>query len=117
MSTSSCESAARLYNIRVNADDAVRALDEQFRAVSLTTFMPPVLYHYTSAEGLLGIVESGILRAGNFSYVNDASELTYGQELVTDVLSEEIGDAPTSLLRTLSVRLQTQAGRRDPTLS
>jgi hypothetical protein len=92
----------------VTAAEAVRALDEQFRAVSLVTFMPDILYHYTSAEGLLGIIESGVLRAGNFSYVNDASELTYGQELVNEVLVEEIGSAPTSLLRSLSLRLQSQ---------
>jgi len=93
----------------VSADDAIRRLDETLRAVpfgDLKSYIPATLYHYTSAEGLLGIIESNMLRAGNFSYVNDASELTYGRELARDVLVEEIGSVPNSTLRALSLRLQ-----------
>ena len=43
---------------------------------------PDRLYHYTSASGLYGILTTGILRAGNFSYLNDASEATYGSGVV-----------------------------------
>lgn len=41
-----------------------------------------MLYHYTSLEGLLGIVESCSLRAGDLRYMNDAQELTYFTDLL-----------------------------------
>jgi hypothetical protein len=47
--------------------------------------------HYTSAEGAFGIVTSGVLRATNFAFMNDATEITYGVELVREVLSDRIG--------------------------
>lgn len=40
--------------------------------------LPASVYHYTSAEGLLGIVGSGQLRATDLRYLNDTSELHYG---------------------------------------
>src|SRR5687768_16519179 len=42
---------------------------------------PAALYHYTTAAGLLGIVSSHHLRGTNYSFMNDASEFTYGVEL------------------------------------
>lgn len=45
-----------------------------------------VIYHYTSSAGLFGILSSGILRATNFSYLNDSSELIYGSKLVEEVI-------------------------------
>jgi len=36
-----------------------------------------ILYHYTSIEGLLGIIESKSVWATNVLYLNDASELNY----------------------------------------
>src|ERR1022692_3290202 len=35
---------------------------------------PSILYHYTSIEGLLSIVESGRIRASHIRYLNDSSE-------------------------------------------
>ena len=45
---------------------------------------PPLLYHYTSPEGLLGIVEKGELWMSDYSYLNDAAELTYGLRLAKE---------------------------------
>jgi hypothetical protein len=39
------------------------------------------LYHYTSLEGLLGIIESKSIWATNVLYLNDASELNYSIDL------------------------------------
>jgi len=44
------------------------------------------LCHYTSGDGLLGIVRSGVLLGFNFSFMNDRSELMYGLDLLRDVL-------------------------------
>jgi hypothetical protein len=39
------------------------------------------VYHYTTAAGLLGIISSRHLRGTNYSFMNDASEFTYGVDL------------------------------------
>jgi hypothetical protein len=53
-----------------------------------------VVYHYTDAGGLLGILNSNTLRATSFQSLNDSSELSYGVNLICDVFktSELIGD-------------------------
>jgi hypothetical protein len=40
-----------------------------------------VIYHYTSPEGLLGIVEKNEFWMSDYSFMNDAEELTYGLAL------------------------------------
>jgi len=50
----------------------------------------PILYHYTSPEGLYGILSSGTLRASNYLYLNDTSEIEYGRRAATDFLRREI---------------------------
>jgi len=49
---------------------------------------PGTLFHYTTAAGLLGIVEKAKLWATHFEYLNDPSEGRYAQELVARVLAE-----------------------------
>lgn len=49
---------------------------------------PQVLWHYTSAEGLRGIIESGRVWASQASFLNDAREMSYGLELFFEVLGE-----------------------------
>lgn len=48
--------------------------------------IPETLYHYTSAQGLLGIIESRTLRATDTRYLNDVHELTYGSATIVDEL-------------------------------
>jgi hypothetical protein len=55
---------------------------------------PDILYHYTSAEGFLGIVRSGELWATNALYLNDASELSHA----TGILEAELKSVPLGLL-------------------
>ncbi len=47
-----------------------------------------LLYHYTNASGLKGIVESNRLWATSVSYMNDSQELAYGWSLVTQEAQE-----------------------------
>ena len=50
-------------------DQMVRELE---KLVPLVRFEPAgVLYHYTSASGLLGILESSTIRATHYRYLND----------------------------------------------
>jgi hypothetical protein len=44
------------------------------------------LFHYTSAEGLVGIVDSKILRASDMLCLNDASEAEYANALIGEAL-------------------------------
>jgi hypothetical protein len=41
---------------------------------------PTTLYHYTDARGLIGIIESRVLWATDFRYLNDGKELLYPYE-------------------------------------
>ena len=76
--------------MRPNEQKAIDKLNETYYAVSLkpADAMPDRLYHYTSASGFYGIVSSGTLRAGNFSYLNDSSEIQYGRRIVQTVIRE-----------------------------
>jgi hypothetical protein len=47
---------------------------------------PPVLYHYTTSRGLLGILEHNTLWATHIGYLNDASELRYACDMVRAAL-------------------------------
>ncbi len=63
---------------------------------------PPCLYHYTSAQGLLGIIQSGELWATNVLYLNDASELLDANEVLASELETEpvkLGDADASYMQ------------------
>lgn len=48
-----------------------------------------ILYHYTSAEGLLGILGSGIIRASDARFSNDWMEFEHGLKLL-DMLLEDM---------------------------
>lgn len=75
------------------------ALDESYRAVSLRSSdaAPSVVYHYTSAGGLLGIVGDGMVRASNFEYLNDTTEIHHGRERANNVIGRQlVKDLPRS---------------------
>jgi hypothetical protein len=49
---------------------------------------PKTLYHYTSQEGLLGIIKDRSIRATDINFLNDSKEFSIGQELIEDVLKK-----------------------------
>ena len=51
--------------------------------------LPSTLYHYTGASGVAGILSSDHLRATNFSFLNDPSEVQHGHDLVLSTLQRE----------------------------
>jgi hypothetical protein len=53
-----------------------------FRTLSLTDFAPECVYHYTTAGGFAGILEQKAIRATNFSFLNDPTEVKYGKNVV-----------------------------------
>ncbi|MCK4846918.1 MAG: DUF2971 domain-containing protein, partial [Deltaproteobacteria bacterium] len=48
-----------------------------------------LIYHYTDAKGLEGILREGCLRATHVKYLNDHSELDYGMKLFKEVVGEK----------------------------
>ncbi len=47
---------------------------------------PDILYHYTTREGLLGIIQKREIWAANIRYLNDSSEFTAAVEVAKTVL-------------------------------
>jgi hypothetical protein len=72
------------------------------RASSRMVESPDLLFHYTSAESLLGIVETGSLWASQIRYLNDAAELLYSVRLAADVLDVAIPRRPEPLRSALA---------------
>ena len=56
---------------------------------------PEILYHYTSQEGLLGIICKKEMWASHTQYLNDQREFRHAIELVRDELSRMVRQANT----------------------
>jgi hypothetical protein len=71
---------------------ALGELKGSFRRVSYdpADATPDVVHHYTTAEGLFGIVSKGILWGTNFAYMNDEKEILYGRDLVRELLATRL---------------------------
>lgn len=54
--------------------------------MALVTSLAALLYHYTTAEGLLGIVGSNTLLATDAEFLNDAQEMQFGRATVHEAL-------------------------------
>jgi len=60
----------------------------QRAVLTSTAAIPPsrddveIVYHYTNTEGLVGILESRAIWATQAPYLNDASEIDHGEELL-----------------------------------
>jgi len=50
-----------------------------------------VVYHYTSMEAFVSIVESDSIWLSDYSYLNDKTELVHGVKVVSDVINELLG--------------------------
>jgi Protein of unknown function (DUF2971) len=51
---------------------------------------PPVLYHFTSAEGAVGILKDKVLWASRAASLNDASEIRYGIDRTMNYLRQRL---------------------------
>ena len=49
---------------------------------------PPVLYHYTSGRGLLGIIERREIWLSDCAYLNDRSELKHADHILRAIISD-----------------------------
>lgn len=58
--------------------------------VRLHAKRPKLLYHYTNAQGLLGMLNSKRLWASNSRFMNDPTEIKYATRLAREVILEEM---------------------------
>lgn len=56
--------------------------------------LPKTIYHYTTQEGLLGILKEEELWATKVQYLNDASELTEPLKIASEILNEKLSHIP-----------------------
>jgi len=70
----------------------MRTIDE-----ILNTKPDRTLYHYSSLDGLLGIVRTKSLWASNIYYFNDASEITYASDVLKKVILDSKVNADENL--------------------
>ncbi len=80
-------------------NDPVRFVEARGRATLRTCSGPAVeapaaLYHYTSGQGLLGILESGVLHCTNLLYMNDSSEMEYGRSIFRRIARDLTPSSP-----------------------
>jgi hypothetical protein len=66
------------------------------------------LFHYTSLEGLKGILSNRSLWFSHASTLNDPLELQYGREVINEVINESIKNNSDNLLRPFYDQLKIQ---------
>jgi hypothetical protein len=67
-------------------------MGEQERQQADVRSEPELLYHYTTQEGLLGILENACIWATHYRYLNDASEGQIVSKLLIEELAKRSGD-------------------------
>ncbi len=55
---------------------------------------PPVLYHYTTPSGFLGITETGTIWATGIHYLNDSQEFHHALSLFASELRRRASESP-----------------------
>src|SRR4051812_12666525 len=61
----------------------------------------PLLYHYSTLDGLLGITDRNALWASDVRYMNDASELTYAADLIASEVAKVLADVESESLQSV----------------
>jgi hypothetical protein len=70
------------------------SLQAALRATNATPEeLPGLLYHYTSAEGFLGILAGDAMWASHSRYLNDPSELVYAAQLMEEVIEDRLASS------------------------
>lgn len=75
---------------RPNFNRLVRSIEDRYQEWRLRHEKPPeILYHYSRAAGMHGILESGVLWATNSRFTNDPSEMAYACALARAILEDD----------------------------
>jgi hypothetical protein len=77
-------------NVNEQERQAIQELTDSILSkwIDIHKFFPNTLFHYTSADGLIGILTSTSIWLTDLRYMNDASELQYSKDLVRSRLDD-----------------------------
>lgn len=64
------------------------------------------MFHYTSADGALAILQSGRMRFTDYAYLNDMREITHGLDVIHSVLEDETHTVGSPALAELKAHLE-----------
>jgi len=73
----------------------------------ITDSPPKTVYHYTDANGLIGLVKSGCIWATHVSKLNDSSENKHGMSLVMNFLQKNTSKSLKPLINKTLLKLQS----------
>jgi Protein of unknown function (DUF2971) len=97
-----------VFNLNLSTAGAALLMQIQsVRGRAQSRAAPPLLYHYTNAAGLLGIIENNKIWATHINYLNDASELSYARQLVDNILAQSQKEAASEVVREFFRRVRT----------
>lgn len=63
------------------------------------------MFHYTSIDGALAIIQSGRMRFTDYAYLNDTREIAHGLDVIRSVLEDESNPAGSPTLTKLQAHL------------
>ena len=75
--------------------------NEARRLKLITMDLPSLIYHYTTLEGFVGIVQSRSMWLSDYSFLNDKHELMHGTEIIREVIAEMLEARPNSRIADL----------------
>lgn len=55
-----------------------------------------IIYHYTDAKGLFGILDTKQIWASSYRYMNDAQEFYYGFDLISEIIPSQLPFLPSN---------------------
>lgn len=82
-----------------------RTLQGKF-AKDKTNINTPTIYHYTSPDGVLGILTTHKLWLSEITYMNDESEITYTFDLLKNILNENSDNISQSFREAIEKRVK-----------
>jgi hypothetical protein len=84
----------------MNEEEATKTAQKLTREwLALHARRPPVLYHYTNAAGLVGMLQSQRLWATNSRFMNDPTEVEYAANMIREALKAEKSHREPGLFR------------------
>ena len=63
--------------------------------------VPPTVYHYTDAAGLVGMLKTGRVWAADYRFLNDKSEVEHTRKGVRERITRKLGETEDDLMRRL----------------
>ena len=79
------------------------------RKYKVRDFIPDHVFHYTSLPALVGIVTSSRIWCSDIRFSNDPAEVTYGREVIHEIIADNLDEQELVILRQWMQRAQYYA--------